>query len=171
MTATDEEILNITKGSCTAQAVVEALAILVALRTWHSVWRLQRAVLVIRSDSAAALGALGKLASPAPGVNAVAREIAIDVACSRYGVSFGSTCRASSTTGLIVFLGFVNQVTIAAAQGARADQAFCNQGPLCRLVGSQGRSLAALAWSLTDSGCGYLCLLSSNKIHHSSGAW
>ena len=105
----DEEILIISKGSCTAQAGAEAVASLVDQRTWHSVWRRQRAVLVIRSDSAAALGALGKLASPAPGVGAVAREIAIDVACSRLESAVGSTGRASRMTGQIDFLGFVNQ--------------------------------------------------------------
>ena len=87
VTDVDAQVLKIQKGSCSAQAVLEALAVLVALRTWFSSWRLQRAVLVVRSDSQAALGALGKLASPAPGVNAIAREVAIDLATSRYGVS------------------------------------------------------------------------------------
>ena len=59
---------------------------LVALRLWFPLWRGRRAAVAVRSDSQAALGALGKLGSPAPAVGRVAREVALDVALSCYGV-------------------------------------------------------------------------------------
>jgi len=78
--------LQIQVGSAKTQATVEALAILVALRTWWPRWSVIRAAITVESDSAAALGALGKLASPSPAINAIAREVALDVAVSRYGI-------------------------------------------------------------------------------------
>ena len=82
----DVEKLGIVIGSCKSQAVTEALAVLVALRAWLPTWSQGRATMVVRSDSQAALGALGKLSSPCPAINAIAREVAVDVASSRYGV-------------------------------------------------------------------------------------
>ena len=40
----------------------------------------------VRSDSEAALGALGKLGSPTQAVNRIAKEVALDVALSSYGI-------------------------------------------------------------------------------------
>ena len=82
----DAEVLGLAIGSCTCQAAAEALAMAVALRTWLADWGLRRTAVKVRSDSQAALGALGKLASPSPAVNAIAREISLDIACSRYGI-------------------------------------------------------------------------------------
>ena len=83
---TDLRILCFERGSCRGQAAAEALAVLVALRLWFPLWRGSRAAVAVRSDSQAALGALGKLGSTAPAVGRVAREVALDVALSCYGV-------------------------------------------------------------------------------------
>ena len=86
VTADDARRLGVTIGDCAAQAVLEALAILVAVRTWAHIWTAAKARVHVRSDSQAALGALGKVASPVPAMNAVAREVALDVAASSYGL-------------------------------------------------------------------------------------
>ena len=86
ITATDERILGVSIGSCSAQAAFEALAIVAALRAWASIWRNTKLAVMVRSDSKAALGALCKATSPAVAVNRVARELGVDVAWSRYGV-------------------------------------------------------------------------------------
>ena len=82
----DAQTLGVQVGSCRSQAVLEALAIAVAVRTWLPTWATSRAGVVVRSDSTAALGALGKLASPNAAVNKIAREVSLDVAFSRYGI-------------------------------------------------------------------------------------
>ena len=82
----DVKELGLEIGSCKGQAIVEALAIAVAMRAWLPRWATFRAAVAVRSDSTAALGALGKLASPNPAINKIAREVSLDVAFSRYGV-------------------------------------------------------------------------------------
>ena len=96
ISADDARKLSIEIGSCRGQAPAEALAILVALRTWVAHWRGKRLALQVRSDSTAALGALGKFGSPSPAVNKVARELSIDVALSAYGVDVWSHLPAES---------------------------------------------------------------------------
>ena len=91
--------LGFERGSCSGQAAAEALAVLVALRLWFPLWRGQRLALTVRSDSEAALGALGKLGSPAPAVNKVAREVALDVALSYYGVDTWTHVAAADNKG------------------------------------------------------------------------
>ena len=85
-------------GSCQGQAAAEALAILVALRAWLPLWGSCRTAVAVRSDSTAALGALGKLGSSSPAVAIVAREVALDIACSRYGVDVWQHVRAEFNT-------------------------------------------------------------------------
>ena len=82
----DFQVLGFTRGSCRGQAAAEALAVLVALRLWFPLWRDRRVSVAVRADSQAALGALGKLGSTAPAIGRVAREVALDVALSYYGV-------------------------------------------------------------------------------------
>ena len=96
VTQQDAERLGIEVGSCRGQAPAEALAVLVALRTWYSTWAGCRLALQVRSDSTAALGALGKFGSPSPSVNKVAREISLDVAMSSYGVDIWTHVPAAS---------------------------------------------------------------------------
>ena len=64
----------------------EALAELVALRTWSRLWENRRCLLKVRGDSMAALGALGRMRSKSPAVNAVARELALDLALAPYQI-------------------------------------------------------------------------------------
>ena len=82
----DCAVLCIKWGDCSGQAVLEALALLVALRAWAPRWMGQRVRVHLRSDSTAALGALSKLASLTENVNTIAREVALDIAASTYGV-------------------------------------------------------------------------------------
>ena len=82
----DCRVLRVERGDCRAQAAVEGLALLIALRAWAPLWEQQRLRAHVRSDSAAALGAAEKLASPTYALNVLAREVALDIAWSRYGV-------------------------------------------------------------------------------------
>ena len=89
---TDTETLGLKYGESSGQSVLEALAILVALRAWARHWTTAKARVHVRSDSQAALGALSKMASPTPAVNLIAREVSVDVTRSDYGleaISFG----------------------------------------------------------------------------------
>ena len=89
---TDVETLGLKYGESSGQTVLEALAILVALRAWARHWTTAKARVHVRSDSQAALGALSKMASPTPAVNLIAREVSVDVTRSDYGleaISFG----------------------------------------------------------------------------------
>jgi hypothetical protein len=65
-------------GDAAGQAVWEALALLIALRSWSEYWLEEVAVVWVKSDSKAALGALEKERSRSPGINAIARELALD---------------------------------------------------------------------------------------------
>ena len=60
------------------------MAMLIAVRTWAAHLRPGRWCARVRSDSVAALGAAVKLRSSAPSVNAVARELALDLAEGLY---------------------------------------------------------------------------------------
>ena len=86
LTVEDAAYLGITIGDCSCQTVVEALAILVAVRLWAHIWVTAKARVHVRSDSRAALGALGKVSSPVASINSIAREVALDVATSDYGL-------------------------------------------------------------------------------------
>ena len=52
-------------GSCTAQQVLEAFCLLVALRHWKDWWACDRIILHLRSDSVAALELARTLKGPA----------------------------------------------------------------------------------------------------------
>ena len=80
----DLKRFELERGDCRGQSLWEALAELVAIRTWAPLWRLTRTQLRVRGDSQAALGALGKLRFPSPHINAIARELAIDLAESSF---------------------------------------------------------------------------------------
>ena len=55
-------------------------------RSWSPKWTGAKLKVHVRSGSAAALGALEKMASPSPGLNLLTREVAIDVALATYAV-------------------------------------------------------------------------------------
>jgi hypothetical protein len=90
VTDLDCEILKVERGDCRAQAALEGLALLIALREWAPWWESQRLRAHVRSDSAAALGSTEKMASPTFSMNLLARELALDVAWSKYGVELVS---------------------------------------------------------------------------------
>ena len=69
---------NLKIGDAAGQAIWEALALLIALRAWAKFWKNTRLGIKVKSDSKAALGALEKERSRTPGINAIARELAID---------------------------------------------------------------------------------------------
>ena len=75
--------LKITVGSSSAQGTCEALALLVAIRTWLPFWSEGRTAAVTRSDSLAALGAFAKGSSPSAPSNLIVREASLDVASSK----------------------------------------------------------------------------------------
>jgi hypothetical protein len=78
---------NLQKGDCRGQSLWEAMAELIAARTWKDWWLGQPWSLCLRGDSTAALGALGKLSSPSQQMNAVCREMALDLAEGAYRVT------------------------------------------------------------------------------------
>ena len=84
----DVERFSICVGEAKHQALLEVLAILIGLRTWASTIGNQRWAVYIRSDSQAALGAAFKLRSPVPAINAVVREVALDLSENKYDIDF-----------------------------------------------------------------------------------
>ena len=78
------DLLGICVGSSTAQQIVEALAVLVALRCWKATWLHERVVLRVRSDSISALILCLKLKTSGAGTAIIAREMALDIASSEY---------------------------------------------------------------------------------------
>ena len=62
----------------------EALAVLVAVRAWRSLWPQGRR-LALRSDSLSTLNALTKMASPSKGLNLILQEIALEEAGQVWG--------------------------------------------------------------------------------------
>jgi hypothetical protein len=77
-------ILRVAQAESAAQQVVEALAVLVALRAWKSRWVHQRVVLRVKSDNISALVMCLKLKTSGYGTGIIARELALDIACSEY---------------------------------------------------------------------------------------
>ena len=75
-------------GEAKFQALLEVLAVLIGLRTWAGVIGNNRWAACVRSDSQAALGAAFKLRSPVPAINSVVREVALDLAESKYSIDF-----------------------------------------------------------------------------------
>ena len=66
------------------QQAFEALAVLVALRHWRYHWQRTRCVITCGSDNIAALSIVCKLQPKSGSLNAVAREIALDIAAGVY---------------------------------------------------------------------------------------
>ena len=72
---TEAEMLDVTWGEAESQSVVEAYAILRAVKRWGTT--LKKRVVLIKSDSSVALHMLKKLASPSSSLNYVAAEISL----------------------------------------------------------------------------------------------
>jgi hypothetical protein len=80
----DIDKFGITVGDARYQALLENLAILFGVRAWLPLWQTERAAIVVRSDSLAALGAWRKERSNNPHISAVVREMSLDMAEGRY---------------------------------------------------------------------------------------
>ena len=77
---TDREVLALSKdGASSDQQVLEALALLVALREWSSVWCNQRVQLAVRTDNMAALSMMCRMQPHSERMGIVARELALDI--------------------------------------------------------------------------------------------
>ena len=72
----DVQRFGIEIGSHKFQTLLEALAVLVAVRCWSAVWNCSRASPRVRSDSLSTLGAMNKLRSRTPGLAAIMWELA-----------------------------------------------------------------------------------------------
>ena len=75
-------------GKAKDQALLEVLAMLVGVRLWARFCYTRKWAVYLRSDSQAALGAAFKLRSPDPRINAVVREISLDLAEGKYEIDF-----------------------------------------------------------------------------------
>ena len=80
VTDEDVELLGVTRGDHRSQSVLEALAVLVAVRCWLPKFSHLRFLVVTRSDSIAAVGALVAGRSGSAAMNMVVREVTLDLA-------------------------------------------------------------------------------------------
>ena len=80
----DRERMGTTAGQCQGQSAFETLAVLIAVRTWMPIWVDLPVAVIVQSDSIAALGAAAKSGSGIPHMNAVIREMALDLAEGNY---------------------------------------------------------------------------------------
>ena len=69
------------------QALAETMAVLIGIRLWRAVWALRPCRVQVKSDSTAAIGAIRKLRSKAPGINAVVRELSLTIATTPTGLT------------------------------------------------------------------------------------
>ena len=79
LTKNDEQWLGIKVGDETFQQVAESLNLVVALRVWKHHWQSERIKLEVRSDKVAAQHLVLRLKGKSPGMNQVARELALDL--------------------------------------------------------------------------------------------
>ena len=86
ITAEDIARFGIVVGEAKFQALVENLALLIAVRLWACFWSGQRLAIGLRSDSMAALMAWKKERSRVPAINAITREVSLDLANGLYTV-------------------------------------------------------------------------------------
>ena len=84
----DRARFDIIIGDPKDQALLETMALLIAIRLWLPQVRGQLWTVKVRSDSTAALGAAVRLRSRDPRMNAVIRELALDLAECRYELEF-----------------------------------------------------------------------------------
>ena len=81
----DRLVLNTAPDpNCSYQQVLEALAVLVALRHWHTQWRGRRVQLELKTDNVAALTLVTKMQPHSQRLGLIAREMALDIAASAY---------------------------------------------------------------------------------------
>ena len=80
LSAVELAALSISLGDCAAQQTVEALAALVALRSWSSRWIGLQPTIRVRNDSISALTIVLKLKTRVKGPGIIARDTALDIA-------------------------------------------------------------------------------------------
>ena len=75
----DARILSFEQGTAASQQILEALALLQALRTWRSWWMQNVVSFAIVSDSTSTLSLVNKLhtSSPGKGMHLLARELSL----------------------------------------------------------------------------------------------
>ena len=79
----DKSVLSLSgEPSCSDQQVLEAFALLVAMREWAPFWKDKRVVLAVQSDNVATLTMVCKMQPHSERMAIVAREIALDIAHS-----------------------------------------------------------------------------------------
>ena len=79
ITLEDQEALQTQSGDCRGQQVWEALAGLVALRTWSPYWQHFPVVLQVRNDNVGALTLFSTLKGGSTALSVIAREFALDL--------------------------------------------------------------------------------------------
>ena len=77
VTPADESYLGVESGSCRGQQCWEALALLVSLREWWSFWGQRRVTFTYKGDNVSALTLFAQLKGGSPGLNKIARELAL----------------------------------------------------------------------------------------------
>ena len=83
ITDTDRQVLSLgATPSSSDQQVLEALALLVALREWTPLWFNRRVLLSVQSDNVATLTLLCKMQPHSDRMGIIARELALDIAKS-----------------------------------------------------------------------------------------
>ena len=75
----DFKFFEAKRGDAAGQQVWEALAILVSMRIWASVWKRSRITLEVRSDNVTALTMLASMRVHGRGLTIIARELALDI--------------------------------------------------------------------------------------------
>ena len=80
----DIDRFGIKIGSSSFQALLETMAVLIGVRVWLPLWQDERLAIRVRSDSAAALGAMRRERSNNADLNEVVRELALDLAEGLY---------------------------------------------------------------------------------------
>eukprot|EP00971_Amphidinium_carterae_P319386 6347776-Amphidinium_carterae.1 len=78
------QYLSIVVGDAASQQTLECLALLVALRFWHTQWAQSRVHLTVRADNYAALYLLAKMTARSVPINRIARELALELATGCY---------------------------------------------------------------------------------------
>ena len=84
ITEDDCNILKIDVGSPNGQQILEALAMLIALRVWRQRWRQLRSTVVVRGDNVTMLTMVLHFKGASHGLSIVAREVALELADAAY---------------------------------------------------------------------------------------
>ena len=84
LTDYDCKFLGVAWGKSDSQQVMEALGMVVALRTWKKAWQHWRSVVAVRGDNVTMLTMVARLKGCTPALSLLARELALEVARAAY---------------------------------------------------------------------------------------